>query len=157
MNNMFSDNSLKFTPLFNASPYIFIRSGHPLADKKSIKLKELEQFPFVTFDQGESRSMHFSEETLNISQAVKSIKVNDRATLLNLLVDTDSYTVSARGGISDLKDNRFKSISVEDNQIFTIGWVTHKDISLSEIAKKYILILNDLISENYFDLNFYLL
>ena len=94
---------------------------------------------------------------LNISQAAKSIKVNDRATLFNLLTSTNSYTVGTGFVVSDLKSDRLKSIPFESNQIFTIGWIAHKDITLSKIAKNYIYILNDLISANYLDLNFCLL
>lgn len=157
MNKLFSDNNLKFTPLFNANPHVFIGAAHPFANKKSVLLKDMEQFPYITFEQGDNSSLHFSEEMLNNSQTVKSIKINDRATLFNLLTSTDSYTVGTGIAVSDLKDGRLRSIPVECNQIFTVGWITHKDIALSKIAESYINILNDLISANYFDLNFYLL
>ena len=157
MNKLFSDSNLKFTPLFNASPHIFIGTNHPLADKKIVSIKDMEQFPYITFEQGENNSLHFSEEMLNNLQKTKNIRVNDRATLLNLLSSTDSYTVGTGFVVSDLNSDNIKSIPVESNQIFTVGWIAHKDIRLSEIAKSYIDILNDLISESYFDLNFYLL
>ncbi|MDD5659312.1 MAG: LysR family transcriptional regulator [Actinomycetota bacterium] len=157
MNKIFSDNSLKFTPLFNASPHVLIRAGHLIAGKKAVLLEDMQRFPYIAFDQGENNSFYFSEEALNILRKVKGIKVSDRATLLDLLANTDGFTISAKGGISDLKDERFKSIPIEANQIFTVGWISHKNISLSDIAKKYIFILNDLISEDYFDLDFYLL
>lgn len=157
MNKLFSDSNLKFTPLFNANPYIFIGASHPLINKKSVSMKDVEQFPYITFEQGDNNSLHFSEEMLNISQAAKSIKVNDRATLFNLLTSTNSYTVGTGFVVSDLKSDRLKSIPFESNQIFTIGWIAHKDITLSKIAKNYIYILNDLISANYLDLNFCLL
>lgn len=153
MNKIFSDNSLRYTPLFNTNPHIFIGDQHPLADRESVGLDELVEFPYIVFDQGNSSPLYFSEEMVNINIPSKSIKVTDRATLSNLLIGTNSYTVGTGIVVPALNGDRIKSILIEDTPIVTIGWITHKDIKLKKAAIRYIEILNDVVSSNYFDLN----
>lgn len=157
LNKVFSDSNLKFTPLFNTNPHIFISVKHPLADRESVTIKDIEPFPCIKFEQGENNSLHFSEEMINLSETAKTIRVNDRATLSNLLIGTDSYTVGTGVVVSDLNGDEIKSIPLDSNEIFTVGWIAHKDIKLSKIATGFIDILNDIVSTNYFDLNYYLL
>lgn len=156
MNSLFSYNNLKFTPLFNTNPYIFINKDHPLAHKKSVTIEDVKEFPYITFEQGNNDSSNFSEEILNLSKISKSIHVNDRATMTNLLITTNSYTIGTGIIVSGLNGNKIKSIPIESESISTIGWITHKDIKMSKIALCYINILNDIISTSY-DLNYCLL
>lgn len=153
MNKIFSDSNLSFTPLFNSSPHIFIGAQHPLASKAHITIAELASFPYITFEQGENNSQHFSEEMVSFAQTVKSIRVSDRATLANLLLGTEGYTIGTGIVVADLNSDDIKSIPLESNQLFTVGWIAHKDIKLSPIATRYIELLNDIVSINYFDLN----
>ncbi len=157
MNKIFSDSNLKFTPLFNANPHIIIRGNHPLVSKESVTTQDISQFPYITFEQGINNSLNFSEEMINLPNICKSIKVNDRATLSNLLTSTDSYTIGTGFIDSDFDENKLKSIPIQCDEIFTVGWIAHKDIKLNKITARYIDILNDIVSTNYFDLNYYLL
>ncbi len=157
MNKLFSDSNLKFTPLFNATPHVFIGKNHPLINKKSVTIDDLKSFPVITFEQGEKNSLHFSEEIFSFSNASKIIRVNDRATLSNLLIGTNAYTVGTGILVNDLNWGEIQSIPIESEQIFTIGWIAHKDIKLSEIATKYIEILNYDVVTKYLDSNYCLL
>lgn len=152
LNKIFSDSNLKFTPLFNTNPHAFLGAHHPFANKASITVEELAAFPYITFEQGENNSLHFSEEMVSFSQNVKSIRVSDRATLANLLIGTDGYTIGTGIVVADLNSDGIKSIPLESQQVFTVGWIAHKDMKLSPIATRYIGMLNDIVSTNYFDL-----
>lgn len=156
MNKLFSDSNLKFTPLFNTNPHVFIGKKHPLAVRESVSVKDIEPFTYIKFDQGENNSLHFSEEMINFSETDKVIRVNDRATLSNLLIGTNSYTIGTGVVVSDLNGDEIKSIPLESSEIFTVGWIAHKNIRLSNIATEFINILNDIVSTSYFDLNYYL-
>lgn len=157
LNKLFSDNNLKFTPLFNTTPHIFIGTNHPLANKEIIKIDDIKNFTYIKFEQGENNSSYFSEEMINFVDVNRSITVSDRATLLNLLISTNSYTIGT--GIIDCKLNgtQIKTIPIEESEIFTVGWITHKDIRLSKISLEYINLLNNIITNNYFDLDYCLL
>ncbi|MBV4418872.1 LysR family transcriptional regulator [Clostridium tyrobutyricum] len=157
LNKIFRDNELKFTPLFNTNPYIFINTKHPLANREFVNMKDIEPFPYIKFDQGKNNSIHFSEEMMDLSEMNKIIYVNDRATLSNLIIGTESYTIGTGVVVSDLNGSEIKSIPLESSEIFTVGWISHKNIKLNNIAKEFINILNDIVSTNYFDSNYYLL
>lgn len=157
MNKLFSDGNLKFTPLFNTNPHVYVRAGHPLAAKESIILDDILPFPYITFEQGDNNSLHYSEEMLSFTQIEKNIKVTDRATLTNLLLGSDSYTIGTGIMASELNGNGLVTIPYDSNEVFTVGWITHKDRKPSEIMSSYIELLNDLVASSYFDLNQFLL
>ncbi|MHA6532043.1 LysR family transcriptional regulator [Paenibacillus sp. BAC0078] len=157
MNKLFSDGNLKFSPLFNTQPHVYVRAGHILAGKELITADDILPFPYVTFEQGDNNSLHFSEEMLSFTQIEKNISVTDRATLTNLLLGSDSYTVGTGIMDSELNGNGLVTIPFDSREVFTVGWIAHKDRRPGEIMSAYIDILNDLVSQNYFDLKSFLL
>ena len=86
MNKLFHENSLEFVELFSCHTCVYLWTGHPLADKKVISMKELEEYPCLSFDQGNNNSFYLAEEVLSTYDYKKIIKASDRATLLNLMV-----------------------------------------------------------------------
>ncbi|WP_342566139.1 LysR family transcriptional regulator [Paenibacillus sp. FSL R7-0345] len=157
MNKLFSDGNLKFTPLFNTNPHVYVRTGHALAAKETIVLEDILPFPYITFEQGDNNSLHFSEEMLSFTQIEKNVKVTDRATLSNLLLGSDAYTIGTGIMASDLNGNGMVTIPYDSNEVFTVGWIAHKDRKPSEIMSAYIDLLNDLVASSYFDMNQFLL
>ncbi|OKP90037.1 LysR family transcriptional regulator [Paenibacillus sp. P3E] len=157
MNKLFSDGNLKFTPLFNTNPHVYVRAGHILAGKEMIKLADILPYPYITFEQGENNSLHFSEEMLSFTQIEKNIQVTDRATLTHLLLGSDSYTVGT--GIMDTEryGDGLVTIPFDSPEVFTVGWIAHKDRKPGEMMSAYIDILNDQVSRNVFDLKSFLL
>ena len=95
MEKLFKEKNLVFTPLFTAQPHVFLSTQNPLAEKKSITLEELEDYPYLSYEQGEENSFYFSEEILSTMEHKKSIKVSDRATIFNLMVGLNGYTISS--------------------------------------------------------------
>lgn len=138
LNKLFKENNLIFNKLFTAKPHVFISIKNPLAKKKKISLKELEDYPYLSFEQGEYNSFHFSEEILSTLSHKKSIKVSDRATLFNLLIGLNGYTISTGVLSSDLNGTDIIAIPLEANEDITVGIITHKNISPSRLGQIYI-------------------
>lgn len=136
---MLKENNLEFQELFSAKPHVFIGRNNPLAEKKIITLEDLEEYPFLSFEQGEYNSFYFAEEILSTLPRKKSIKVSDRATLFNLLIGLNGYTLCS-GVISEAlngKDIIALPLAVEEEQM-CIGYVTHKNATLSRLGELYI-------------------
>lgn len=135
---LINENDLEFNELTRAKPHIFISSEHPLADKDVITFEDLKGYPYLEFEQGEYNSFHFSEELYGNIEREKTIKVRDRATLFNLAVGLDGYTVSS--GIIDRELNNEKIISkpLKADDEMRIGYIVHKNISISNLAVAYI-------------------
>ena len=87
------DNGLVFEPLFRAKPHVFISNHSPLAKKRSLTLGDLKPYPRLAYEQGSHNSFYFSEEILSTVDSDKELIVRDRATLFNLLIGLDGYTI----------------------------------------------------------------
>ncbi|MGF0141366.1 LysR family transcriptional regulator, partial [Streptococcus alactolyticus] len=94
LTKMFDDNRLTYTSLFQAHPHIFVSQDNPLANRDIVTMKDLEDFPYLSYDQGIHNSFYFSEEIFSQIPHKKSIVVSDRATLFNLLIGLDGYTIA---------------------------------------------------------------
>lgn len=138
INKILKSHELEFTQLFVAKPHVFISRKHPLADKKIITDSELELYPYLSFEQGEHNSFYFSEEIFSASERKKNIRVRDRATLFNLLIGLNGYTVCS--GVIDKKLNGKDIIAVPlaDEGDMRIGYIMHKKGMLSRLGKTYL-------------------
>ena len=133
-----NENNLIFKEIVRAKPHIFISSKHPLANNNIISFKDLEKYPFLQFEQGEYNSFHFFEELYGNINREKTIKVRDRATLFNLAIGLNGYTISSGIISKDLNGENIISRPLDADEEMRIGFVTHKNISLSNLALAYI-------------------
>lgn len=138
ISKLLKKNDLVFSELFTAKPHVFISKTSPLAKKERITLEDLKPFPYLTYEQGEYNSFYFSEEPLPDIDHKLNIKVSDRATLFNLLIGLDGYTVCS--GVIDSELNGINIIArpLELDDFMRIGTVTHKSVVLSRYAQAYI-------------------
>lgn len=131
-------HDLEFHLLFVAKPHVFISRKHPLAGKDIITNEELEAYPYLSFEQGEHNSFYFSEEIFSASERKKNIRVRDRATLFNLLIGLNGYTVCS--GVIDKKLNGKDIIAVPlaDESEMRIGYIMHRKGMTSRIGTTYL-------------------
>ena len=105
LGKILKSHELEFHPLFVARPHVFISRKHPLAGNAVITNEELEQYPYLSFEQGEHNSFYFSvRKFFRRFERKKNIRVRDRATLFNLLIGLNGYTVCS--GVIDKKIKR---------------------------------------------------
>lgn len=131
-------NGLKFDELFTARPHVFINSSHPLAKRESLSLEDLEEYPYLSFEQGEYNSFYFSEEILSTLDRRKNIKVRDRATLFNLLIGLNGYTVSSGIISRELNGENIIAKPLNVDEYMKIGTIQLKSRPLSQYGKTYI-------------------
>jgi DNA-binding transcriptional LysR family regulator len=141
------ESDLQFHPLFVAEPHVFISSEHPLANKTILDIEDLNEFPCLSFEQGEFNSFYYSEEILSTSVYKKKILVSDRATLFNLLVGLNGYTISSGVINKDLNGEQIKSVRLRTDEKMLIGYITNKKVSLGHLASVYIDKLKSVITD----------
>jgi DNA-binding transcriptional LysR family regulator len=146
INKLLKAANLQFNSLFTAKPHIFISSRNPLAEQSIVTIEQLQQYPYLSFDQGEYNSFHFSEEILSTMTHRKSIHVNDRATLFNLLIGLNGYTISTGVLSADLNGNEIISVPLDSDEIIHVGWISHRSVSLSMLGVAYVQALKQVIS-----------
>lgn len=138
LEKLFTENSLAFTPLFTSMPHVFVSARHPLAKKRRVSLDALSDFPCLSFEQGEYNSFHFSEEIQSTLVHKKSIKVSDRATLFNLLIGLNGYTISTGIITPDLNGNDIVAIRLDLEERITVGYIVHSSIGLSQAGSVFL-------------------
>ncbi len=137
IDKLLRDAGLVFHPLFLAEPHIFISRGNPLASRAHVTLDDLADLPRLTFDQGANNSFYLSEEILSTLSSKQEIRVSDRATIFNLMIGLNGYTIST-GIISDELDPEIVAIPLAVDERIEIGWIDHAAIPLTEQAQRYL-------------------
>ena len=133
-------NNLQFEPLFTTPLHIFISTKNPLAKKKKIKLTDLTPYPYLTYEQGDFNSFYYAEEPLTQIDfdCPKNIKVRDRATLFNLLIGLNGYTICSGIISHELNGPEIIARPLALSDSMTVGVLTRKGMVLSRYAEAYI-------------------
>lgn len=137
LEKLMKEQDLVFTELFVAKPHIFVSTKNPLAQKKSVTIEELAPYPYLSFEQGEHNSFYFSEEIFSIVERPKNIRVRDRATLFNLLIGLNGYTVCSGVIDEELNGENIVSVPLQAQGDMHIGMVTHKKVLPSRLGAIY--------------------
>lgn len=138
LTKIFSESGLYFTPLLECGIYVYMWKGHPLAGREEIDLEELEEYPCLGFSQGEHNSFYFAEEVLSTYQYKRFIRASDRATLLNLMVGLNGFTLCSGIICEDLNGSDYCAVKLRSDEKMTIGYIARKDSVLSPIGEKYL-------------------
>ncbi|WP_278101738.1 LysR family transcriptional regulator [Microbacterium proteolyticum] len=137
IDKLLRDSGLTFHPLFLADPHIFVSRKNPLAARERVTLDDLAGLPRLTFDQGNNNSFYFAEEILSTLSSEQEIRVSDRATIFNLMIGLEGYTIST-GIISDDLDPEIVAVPLDVDERIEIGWIAHSAIPLTEQAQRYL-------------------
>ncbi|MBO4241676.1 MAG: LysR family transcriptional regulator [Clostridiales bacterium] len=132
------DNNLTFHPLFKAKPHVFIGKGSPLANKKSLTLEDLKPYPRLSYEQGSHNSFYFSEEILSTVDCDKELIVRDRATLFNLLIGLNGYTICSGVISEELNGPNIIAKPLKVDDYMQIGYILPSQIHPSALTEEYI-------------------
>jgi DNA-binding transcriptional LysR family regulator len=146
LNKMIQQKDLTFTELFVATPHVFISAQNPLASKPSVTLEDLQPYPYLSFEQGEYNSFYYSEEIFSTVDHKKNIRVRDRATLFNLLIGLNGYTLCSGIIDNELNGKDIVSIPLTEVGSMHIGYLSNRKVYQSHLASFYIESLKKYIS-----------
>lgn len=138
MRKIFKENGLEFTELFQCETYVYLWSGHPLADQERISMEELQDYPCLAFDQGKNGAFYFAEEMKSTYDYKQIIHANDRATLLNLMVGLNAYTLCSGIICEELNGSDYKAVPLVETEKMRIGYIKRKGSGISPIGEVYI-------------------
>ncbi len=138
LKKIFQESGLEFHPILDCQIYVYMWKGHPLAEHKEISLEELEEYPCLSFEQGNNNSFYFAEEVLSTYHYKQLIKANDRATMLNLMVGLHGYTLCSGIICEELNGSDYCAIKLKSDETMTIGYLARKGVTISMLGQKYI-------------------
>ena len=95
-------------------------------------------YPYLSFEQGDHNSFYFSEEIFSPAVRSKNIRVRDRATLFNLLIGLQGYTVCS--GVIDSKLNGENIVAVPLTGVapMEIGYILPAGVQPGSLCRAYI-------------------
>ena len=140
---LFKNNDLVFHKLIECRAYVYLWKGHPLAGCQSISLEQLEPYPCLSFEQGSNSSFYFAEEILSTNDYPRKIKANDRATMLNLMIGLNGYTLCSGIICEELNGTEYVAVPFEAGadesaSRMEIGYIMKKNVLPSRMAELYI-------------------
>ncbi|MDY5846370.1 MAG: LysR family transcriptional regulator [Bariatricus sp.] len=140
---LLKSNELEFNHLVDCQAYVYIWKDHPLAKEKSISFEQLDGYPCLSFEQGDNSSFYFAEEILSTNEYSQVIKANDRATMLNLMIGLNGYTLCSGIICEELNGNDFVAVPYKDdeenpNSVMEIGYIVKKNTIRSKMGELYI-------------------
>lgn len=138
LERIFHGKGLRFVPLFEAKPHVFLSREHELAGRGAVTIEDLEPWPCLSFEQGEHNSFHYSEEIMSTVPHRKNIRVSDRATLFNLLIGLGGFTISTGVLPGDLNGDRIIAVPLVSGERMTVGYVTRIDAGLGPVGERYL-------------------
>ncbi len=140
------DAGLKLEPLFSATPHVFLSRNNPLAGRTSVSPADLEPYPFLSYDQGIRNSLYFAEEPHIDIPVEKRVVVTDRATIFNLLIGLNGYTISSGILATELNGDQIVAIPLKTDERMEIAYARRADRPLSPIASRYIELLEEYVA-----------
>ncbi len=143
MEKLLRSAGLEFHHLIDCQAYVYLWKNHPLAKEESISFSQLSDYPCLAFEQGDNSSFYLAEEILSTNEYPRIIRANDRATMLNLMVGLNGYTLCSGIICEELNGNEFTAVPFRDdeenhNSVMEIGYVVRKNTMLGKVGEMYI-------------------
>ena len=138
LNKILKENNLEFHPLFTCGTYAYLWKNHPLAKNKTIRMEELEEYPCLAFDQGDNPSFFLAEEVMSTYDYKRVIRANDRATMLNLMVGLNGYTLCSGIICEELNGSDYCAVPLAEDESMVIGYIKRIGMMLSPLAVRYL-------------------
>ena len=137
LTKLFRDYDLEFHPLFTCSVSVYLWKKHPLANEREISIEQLRPYPCLSFEQGGHNSFYFAEEVLSTYDYRKMIKADDRATLLNLMVGLNAFTLCSGIITEDLNGSDYIAVPLAGDDRMTIGYIKKARVAMTDLANTY--------------------
>jgi len=138
MKRILVNKKLNFNLILKARPHVFVRHGHPISKHNILTYTTLKDYPFVSYEQRKHNSSFFTEEIMEDSNVERHIEISDRASLMNVLLTTDSYTIGTGIMPSNLNQGKIVSVPLESASYYNIGYILHDDRKYSDLTECFI-------------------
>ncbi len=147
MNRYLQKKGIVFCELIKALPHAYLRRSHPISGEDSLLYGQLAEYPYVCYEQGAHNDSWFTEEMLSGIDCPKRVVISDRATLMNVLLETDAYTVGTGIMPSALNDGKIVSIPIESDSFYRVGYLYKKDRQPTGAMSNFLELLCELSKE----------
>lgn len=129
---------LQFTELIRSAPRIALPASHPMVNAEKLTLDDMADYPYIFFDQGEDAPRYLFEEALSTVVRAKTIACTDRASLSELIVALNGYTVTS-GILVGISDGALlKTVPLDTDVELALGYITRKGSTISNLEQAFL-------------------
>lgn len=152
ISKLLKNEGLKFEELFVSRPHVFLGKRHPLAKRKGgVTPEELDAYPFISFEQGTENALYFAEEVMPSIDRKKNIRVRDRATMTNLILGLNGFTVASGALSKELNGPDIVAVPLKMDDMIRVGLVVQSDAPLSSAGKTFVSAIRECCAERSYD------
>ncbi len=118
--------------------HIYVHKLHPLAKQKSVTLRDIQAYPFISYEECNPSSPRFTTTHRQWDPRQQIISVSDRAMAYSLLAQSRAYVTGS--GYLTREDQRRElvCIPITDLGQIEIGYISNPSRVLPEIAMEFI-------------------
>lgn len=132
------ESGLEFRELIRSAPRVALPASHPMVNAASLTLEDMADYPYLYFDQGDDAPLAFFEEALSSVPRAKTIACTDRASLSELIVALNGYTVTS-GILVGISDGAgLNTVKLDTDVELHLGYVTKKGAVLGDLEKRFV-------------------
>ncbi len=141
---------LDFHEIAAVSPCIYVRKGHPLANRDEVTEDDLAGLPYVSFEHNQGVGTDYSEEyqLLSMKKPPRQISVNNRATMMNVLAATDAYTTGSGLLVEGITSQAVVTMPLVGKTCIRIGWIRPRNSKLTPYVAQFVGLLDQSIAES---------
>ena len=109
-----------------------------MSNAKSLTLDDLADWPYIYFDQGKDAPAEFAEEAVCDPACGKKIATTDRASLSELCVALNGYTVTSGILVGIADGPALTTVPLETDVTIHLGYITKDDAELSALGESFL-------------------
>ena len=137
---------LEVTELIPFQTHIYLREGHPLANKKELVMEDLVDLPTVRFTQEKDEYLYYSENFVDTSASSQMFNVTDRATLNGILERTNAYATGS-GFLDSDSVNGITVIPLKDDLNNRMVYVKREEVDLSQAGTLFVEVMQEYLNQ----------
>ena len=118
--------------------HIYVHKAHPLAVRESVTLAEIQQYPFISYEECHPSSARFTTTRRQWDPQQQIISVSDRAMAYSVLALGNAYVTGSGYLTQEDRRRSLVNIPITDLGQIEIGYICNPARVLSELALEYI-------------------
>ena len=128
----------EFTSVAKGAPCVALPSSHPLSNAEALTLEDLQDWPYVYFEQEGDAPVEFFEECYGSIERKKSIALTDRASLSELAAAINGYTITSGILVGITGGGSLTTVPLKCDAVIEIGYIKQASSALSSTGKRFV-------------------
>ncbi len=132
------DAGCEFVRVATGAPCVALPASHPLSNAESLTLEDLQDWPYVYFEQEEDAPVEFFEECFGSITRKKSIALTDRASLSELAAAINGYTITSGILVGITGGGSLTTVPLDCDAVIEIGYIKRTGNQLSSAGERFV-------------------